>query len=58
MTLISLQTFAAAWEEKLYNPMPDAEDVVLPMPCDGAMVFRKVYIPLAGPLDDYPINIG
>ncbi|WP_268946853.1 SUMF1/EgtB/PvdO family nonheme iron enzyme, partial [Pseudomonas syringae] len=38
--------------------MPDAEDVVLPMPCDGAMVFRKVFIPLAGPLDDYPINIG
>ena len=25
---------------------------------DGAMVFRKVMIPVAGPLDDYPINIG
>ncbi|MCF5736489.1 SUMF1/EgtB/PvdO family nonheme iron enzyme [Pseudomonas syringae] len=57
-TLICFQTFAATWDEKLYNPMPDAEDVVLPMPCDGAMVFRKVFIPLAGPLDDYPINIG
>lgn len=58
LTLLSLGVSAAAWEEKLYNPMPDAEDVVLPMPCDGAMAFRKVFIPLAGPLDDYPINIG
>jgi hypothetical protein len=57
LTLASLQA-SAAWEEKFYNPMPDADDVVLPMPCDGAMVFRKVFIPLAGPLDDYPINIG
>ncbi|WP_414883507.1 formylglycine-generating enzyme family protein [Pseudomonas sp. IT-P171] len=38
--------------------MPDADDVVLPMPCEGAMVFRKVLIPLDGPLDDFPINIG
>jgi hypothetical protein len=57
LTLASLQA-SATWEEKFYNPMPDADDVVLPMPCDGAMVFRKVFIPLAGPLDDYPINIG
>lgn len=53
-----LQAHAAGWEEKHYNPMPTADDVLLPMPCDGAMVFRKVFIPLAGPLDDYPINIG
>ncbi|MGB5956970.1 formylglycine-generating enzyme family protein [Pseudomonas sp.] len=54
----ALQAAAASWDEKYYNPMPDADDVVLPMPCDGAMVFRKVMIPVAGPLDDYPINIG
>ena len=53
-----LDTSAAGWEEKYYNPMPDASDVVLPMPCEGSMVFRKVFIPVAGPLDDYPINIG
>ena len=53
-----MQASAAAWEEKHYNPMPDTDDVVLPMPCEGSMVFRKVLIPLAGPLDDYPINIG
>lgn len=53
-----LQASAATWDEKYYNPMAEADDVVLPMPCDGAMVFRKVLIPVAGPLDDYPINIG
>lgn len=53
-----LDASAAGWEEKFYNPMPDAADVVLPMPCEGSMVFRKVFIPVAGPLDDYPINIG
>lgn len=53
-----LDASAAGWEEKYYNPMPEASDVVLPMPCEGSMVFRKVFIPVAGPLDDYPINIG
>ena len=48
----------ASWDEKHYNPMPAPDDVVLPMPCDGSMVFRKVHIPVVGPLDDYPINIG
>lgn len=52
------QAFAAAWDEKYFNPMPEADDVVLPMPCDGSMVFRKIHIPMAGPLDDYPISIG
>ena len=27
----------------VYNPNPDKDDVVLSMPCDGIMVFRKVY---------------
>ncbi|MBV7476884.1 SUMF1/EgtB/PvdO family nonheme iron enzyme [Pseudomonas sp. PDM31] len=53
-----LDASAAGWEEKYYNPMPETGDVVLPMPCEGSMVFRKVFIPVAGPLDDYPINIG
>lgn len=48
----------AGWEEKLFNPKPVADDVILPMPCEGSMAFRKVYIPLAGPLEDYPIQIG
>jgi hypothetical protein len=52
-----LDASAAGWEEKFYNPMPDAADVVLPMPCEGSMVFTG-FIPVTGPLDDYPINIG
>jgi len=51
-------TGAVKWDEKTYNPKPAADDVVLPMPCDGAMVFRKVFIPTSGPLEDYPIVLG
>lgn len=46
------------WSEKHYNPEPSADDVTLPMPCGGAMVFRKVYIPSANALDDYQIQLG
>jgi len=48
----------AAWDEKHYNPKPLEDDVILPMSCDGRMAFRKVYIPLAGPLDDYAVTLG
>ncbi|OVZ90185.1 hypothetical protein CBW58_15670 [Yersinia frederiksenii] len=41
-----------------WNPKPDDEDIVLPMPCEGSMVFRRVEIPMAGPLDDMPITLG
>lgn len=46
------------WDEKYYNPKPAEDDVVLPMPCGGAMAFRKIAIPLSGPLDDHPVVIG
>lgn len=49
---------ASSWEQNLYNPKPEPDDVILPMPCDGAMVFRKVSIPLSGALDDYPVQLG
>lgn len=54
---VSLPTLAA-WDEKHYNPKPSDDDVILSMPCEGSMVFRKVYIPLSNPLDDYPIQLG
>lgn len=28
---------------KLFNPAPNSDDIVLPMPCDRVMVFKKVY---------------
>lgn len=48
----------AAWDEKYFNPKPADGDVILPMPCDGAMTFRKINIPLATPLADYAITVG
>ena len=49
---------AATWDEKYFNPKPDPDDVILPMPCDGAMAFRKIMVPVASPLDDYSITVG
>ncbi len=49
---------ASGWEDKHFNPKPMADDVALPMPCGGTMVFRKVEVPSDGPLDDYPIILG
>lgn len=48
----------ATWDEKYWNPKPLPDDVILPMPCDGAMAFRKVTIPLDKPLQDYGITLG
>lgn len=47
-----------SWPERLYNPAPIAGDVVLPMPCGGAMVFRKIDVPGTGILDDYQVKLG
>lgn len=49
---------ATAWDKDTFNPKPDDEDIILPMPCDGAMVFRRIDIPVTGPLDDLPITLG
>lgn len=46
------------WDDKFVNPKPMADDVILPMPCDGRMVFRKVEAPSDGPLDDYAVSLG
>ena len=59
-SLLAMNTSLAesAWPEMLYNPKPLADDVILPMPCEGFMTFRKVMIPLTQPLDDLPISLG
>ncbi len=56
--LLALGNAQAGWDEKFYNPAPAADDVILPMPCEGFMVFRKVSIPLQDPLADYPVQVG
>jgi hypothetical protein len=49
---------AADWPAEQFNPRPLPDDVVLPMPCGGAMAFRRVDIPASGPLDDRLVRIG
>lgn len=46
------------WPAAHSNPQPAADDVVLPMPCGGAMAFRRVLIPASNPLDDRRVQLG
>lgn len=57
---LSVSSIAQAeqWPERLYNPAPSSGDVVLPMPCGGAMTFRQVHVPVSKPLDDFPVQVG
>lgn len=50
--------YAQAWDEKFYNPKPATDDVILPMPCDGSLVMKKVFTPTNKPLDDVKIILG
>ena len=48
-----------AWPEPMFNPNPLADDLVLPLPCGGAMSFRPVATPASqGPLADRQIRLG
>lgn len=54
-----------AWPLPLYDPAgaasPDqAADLVLPMPCNGAMAFQKVDVPVEArnPIDDRAMRLG
>ena len=54
---------AITWPEKLYNPAPavpqgQPADLILPLPCGGAMAFRPVEIPGGDWLDDRPVELG
>ena len=54
----SAQQSAPPWPERLFNPQPAEGDLVLPMPCGGAMAFRRVDVPAEGALDDRKITLG
>ncbi|MGP9822090.1 formylglycine-generating enzyme family protein [Salinarimonas sp. NSM] len=49
---------ATTWPEWVWNPRPDPDDVVLPMPCGGAMALRVVETGSAGALDDRRVVLG
>ncbi|MCB2135104.1 MAG: SUMF1/EgtB/PvdO family nonheme iron enzyme [Rhodobacteraceae bacterium] len=50
------------WEAEQYDPASDTQpaDLVLPMPCGGAMAFQKVTVPVEAenPLDDRRVRVG
>jgi len=48
----------APWPPAQSNPAAKPDDVVLPMPCGGAMAFRRVNIPSADALDDRRVQLG
>lgn len=58
ISLFSSFGYAQAWDEKFYNPKPATDDVILPMPCDGSLVMKKVFTPTNKPLDDVKIILG
>lgn len=53
-----------SWTRDLYNPhaagtgVEEAGDLVLPMPCGGAMVFRPVDVPGGDELSDDKVTLG
>ncbi|MEK1836690.1 MAG: SUMF1/EgtB/PvdO family nonheme iron enzyme [Pseudomonas sp.] len=59
---VALSLASMVWADestdKLDNPKPLADDVSLPLPCEGQMVFRYVYILAQGTLDDREISLG
>lgn len=61
-TVMALAAPVAAeisWQESYYNPQPAQEDLVLPMPCGGAMVFRPVLTPNSGgSIGDVRVTLG
>jgi formylglycine-generating enzyme required for sulfatase activity len=52
------QDSAPTWPKGAWNNQPADDDIVLPMPCGGAMAFRRVEVPSSGELDDYKITVG
>jgi len=57
LCLSSLSAYADD-DDTLDNPKPLADDISLPLPCGGEMVFRYVYILAQGSLDDREISLG
>ncbi|MDR1659965.1 MAG: formylglycine-generating enzyme family protein, partial [Desulfovibrio sp.] len=44
--------------DRAWNPEPDADDLILPMPCGGQMVFRAVSVAGKNPLYDKKFTMG
>lgn len=49
---------APAAPDPLYDPQPLNDDVTLPLPCDGKLVLRYIYVLARSALDDREVNLG
>lgn len=58
LSFIPLCSYAEPWDSKFYNPKPASDDVILPMPCDGRLVMKRVFTPTNKPLDDVKVILG
>jgi hypothetical protein len=58
LSLLCSVGYAQSWDPKFFNPKPIDDDVILPLPCDGFMAFRKVLVPVKKPLDDFGVTLG
>ncbi len=46
------------WNIKFFNPKVADDDVILPLPCGGAMAFRRVTVESTGALSDVRVDLG
>ncbi|CCQ73205.1 Exported protein of unknown function [Magnetospira sp. QH-2] len=46
------------WPQEFYNPKPNDHDLILGMPCKGAMVFRRIDVANGAPMADRELSIG
>jgi len=60
LILSAMQPLAAgySWEFVYYNPQPLADDILLPIPCGGAMAFRAIAIESDQILSDRSVTLG
>ncbi|MCM0036049.1 MAG: formylglycine-generating enzyme family protein [Burkholderiaceae bacterium] len=58
LSFFSALAISAPWEARFFNPKPTDNDVILPLPCEGSIVFRRVHVPLSKPLDDFGVTLG
>ena len=56
LSLLCSFGYAQSWDPKFFNPKPIDDDVILPLPCEGFMAFRKVLVPVKKPLDDFAVG--
>jgi hypothetical protein len=56
--LVAAGARAEGWPERYVNPKPLPDDLILPMPCDGAMAFRPILVPADGLLGDRRLTLG